>query len=346
MLHSWLKGRYQGNLDESDFGLDEESYMLAENGTYAARTKYGAAEGDQASRWADRATSFWQKCAVFLCVAFLISNSIRRMSAPSEGHADVQIACDAYTYPQCENAIIHYLEHGAQHRCEAFERVKAEGDYFKFPNSAHKKAHCIKAGCCSCPGQCSQCPPVLPECISWRLDGEWKVAFNDGSLAKYTFDAKGHVEEELPPKLIPRAKRPSGSGKRRVAAIAGSVSPADTTGHVFRLDLNSAAPAIFPPGAFELLTMVNGELRVRREIESLSSAQAIGVGSRVDAHYHRSWDAGTVVKGPADDPDKLGRWAVQCDNDRYGLITYTKRVRHEDVTPAIDGIGVKVTHRR
>ena len=103
--------------------------MLAENGTYSKRTKYGATEVDQACRWADRVISFLQKCAVFLCVAFLISNIIRRTSASSKRHEHVHVACDAYTYPQCESAIIHYLEHGAEHRCEAFERVKAEGDY-------------------------------------------------------------------------------------------------------------------------------------------------------------------------------------------------------------------------
>lgn len=111
--------------------------------------------------------------------------------------------CSAYKYPQCEAAMRWYLSQNARNRCEAFERVKAEGDFFKNPYSETSQELCTTAGCCNCPGQCSKCPPVLPECSTWQVDGTWKVAFADGTDAKYAFDAHGHVEMELSPRALP-----------------------------------------------------------------------------------------------------------------------------------------------
>lgn len=96
-----------------------------------------------------------------------------------------------------------HLSQMARTRCEAFERVKAEGDFFKFPYSETSQETCTAAGCCNCPGQCSKCPPILPECSTWQLDGTWKVAFADGTETKYVFDAHGHVEMELPSHALP-----------------------------------------------------------------------------------------------------------------------------------------------
>mmetsp|Transcript_38898 Transcript_38898/g.72045 ORF Transcript_38898/g.72045 Transcript_38898/m.72045 type:complete len:393 (-) Transcript_38898:84-1262(-) len=124
--------------------------------------------------------------------------------APAPGAAaGSQPSCRSYEYPQCEAAMHGYLLLSARSRCEAFERVKAEGDFFKFPYSATSQETCTSPGCCSCPGQCSKCPPILPECSTWQLDGTWKVAFADGTAGKYRFDAHGHCEMELPASALP-----------------------------------------------------------------------------------------------------------------------------------------------
>lgn len=123
--------------------------------------------------------------------------------SPAPGASLPPPTCAAYTYPQCEVALHGYLSQSARTRCEAFERVKAEGDLVKFPYSPSLQEMCTDAGCCGCAGQCSKCPPLLPECSSWRLDGTWKVAFGDGSNAKYTFDANGHCEVEFPVNVLP-----------------------------------------------------------------------------------------------------------------------------------------------
>lgn len=122
--------------------------------------------------------------------------------APAPGVAAAP-RCQDYTYPQCEATIHSYLSQNARSRCEAFEQVKAEGDFLKYPFSATKRDVCTEAGCCGCAGQCSKCPPILLECSSWQLDGTWKVAFTGGSEAMYTFDANGHVEARLDESAVP-----------------------------------------------------------------------------------------------------------------------------------------------
>lgn len=132
-----------------------------------------------------------------------VASAVAPSPAPGGSFSSFAPTCAAYTYPQCEAAIRSYLLHGAKSRCEAFERVKAEGDFVKFPYSASQQDSCPAAGCCGCSGQCSKCPPLLSECSSWRLDGSWKVAFGDGSEATYTFDAHGHCEVELSSSVLP-----------------------------------------------------------------------------------------------------------------------------------------------
>jgi len=121
--------------------------------------------------------------------------------SPSPG-TGVGRQCNTYTYPQCEDAIKWYLHQGAKDRCQAFERVKAEGDMVRFPYTTSQDV-CPAEGCCGCPGQCSRCPPLLPECSFWRFDGEWRVAFEDGSEGVYEFDPQGHCQVVLPNSLLP-----------------------------------------------------------------------------------------------------------------------------------------------
>lgn len=116
-------------------------------------------------------------------------------------------SCKDYTYPQCEDALHWYLSQGAKTRCEAFERVKAEGDVFRYPSDKGSMDYCEESegvACCGCEGQCSKCPPVLHGCSTWPLDGSWVVAFGDGSQARYNFDAYGHVEVILPQSIVPK----------------------------------------------------------------------------------------------------------------------------------------------
>mmetsp|Transcript_13733 Transcript_13733/g.23683 ORF Transcript_13733/g.23683 Transcript_13733/m.23683 type:complete len:347 (-) Transcript_13733:125-1165(-) len=146
--------------------------------------------------------------------------------APAPGAAaGSQPSCRSYEYPQCEAAMHGYLLLSARSRCEAFERVKAEGDFFKFPYSATSQETCTSPGCCSCPGQCSKCPPILPECSTWQLDGTWKVAFADGTAGKYRFDAHGHCEMELPASALPTTWKAEESDDTAPADAAAGSAP-------------------------------------------------------------------------------------------------------------------------
>mmetsp|Transcript_150955 Transcript_150955/g.277257 ORF Transcript_150955/g.277257 Transcript_150955/m.277257 type:complete len:881 (-) Transcript_150955:59-2701(-) len=146
--------------------------------------------------------------------------------APAPGAAaGSQPSCRSYEYPQCKAAMHGYLLLSARSRCEAFERVKAEGDFFKFPYSATSQETCTSPGCCSCPGQCSKCPPILPECSTWQLDGTWKVAFADGTAGKYRFDAHGHCEMELPASALPTTWKAEESDDTAPADAAAGSAP-------------------------------------------------------------------------------------------------------------------------
>lgn len=156
-----------------------------------------------------------QQAFAALAAAFLVWSLVQHLAlfisakvigvgvapSPSPGSGLGQ-PCSTYTYPQCEDAMKWYLQQGTKDRCQAFERVKAEGDMVKFPYTSGQEV-CAAEGCCGCPGQCSRCPPLLPECSSWQLDGIWRVAFEDGSEAIYTFDTHGHCEVKLPESLLP-----------------------------------------------------------------------------------------------------------------------------------------------
>mmetsp|Transcript_94829 Transcript_94829/g.182255 ORF Transcript_94829/g.182255 Transcript_94829/m.182255 type:complete len:985 (-) Transcript_94829:69-3023(-) len=48
-------------------------------------------------------------------------------------------------------------------------------------------------------------------------------------------------------------------------------------------------------------------------------------GDRVEAYYKGTWLQGTVVRIPKDDAS--GRWAIQCDADAQGTLTYVRQVR-------------------
>jgi len=136
----------------------------------------------------------------------LHGQSASQLLAPSPapgGSAFSRPSCAAYTYPQCEQAMLRYLLVGVKDRCEAFERVKAEGDVFQYPYQTDSQVTCAQPGCCGCPGQCSKCPPMLPGCSSWHLDGAWGVAFSDGTEANYRFDAHGHCEMTQPASSLP-----------------------------------------------------------------------------------------------------------------------------------------------
>lgn len=71
-----------------------------------------------------------------------------------------------------------------------------------------------------------------------------------------------------------------------------------------------------------------------KSVESPSSKEArkanlpgFVVGSRIEALYDDQWFAGIVRGLPADDPADQGRWAVQCDVDREGVLAYVVSVR-------------------
>lgn len=327
-LDKWLYGKR----------AEEEMCILADHCDGGAnRVHYKAAGREETLKWVDFQSSFVQKCTACVCLIVILSFGTHQWRYPH-----LPVPCGEYFYPQCERAIIHYLEHGASHRCEAFERVKAEGDFLRFPNLPHREDLCNKAGCCPCPGQCSKCPPVMPECMTWKLDGVWKVAFTNGALATYRFDGNGSVEEEMPEILVPKYQslvRRSGKGRGRVFAVAGSVVP-DATGDTFILNLGNVAPDMFPHGAVEVFRLTNGELQVQREVKQLS--KELAVGSRVQAEYQGDWYPGTVVGVPADDVQKLGRWAVRADYDYAGSFTYATRVREHRLMVAVNGTGVRV----
>lgn len=112
--------------------------------------------------------------------------------------------CKTYKYPGCEASLAQKLASGARTRCEAAQRIHAEGDFVQFPYlDQAEQPRCMESGCCGCPGQCSRCPPVLAECTPAIFAGSWRVAFLDGSSAQYNFDAHGHVEVELPSYSLP-----------------------------------------------------------------------------------------------------------------------------------------------
>lgn len=138
-----------------------------------------------------------QKGFIYCLVFYVCGTFIRHLtvSAPPK--------CSEFQYPQCEKAIEHYLDRGAGGRCRAFSLVKAEGDYFRYPYSSTDQATCPEQGCCGCPGQCSKCPPLLPECMTSQMVGTWRVVFDDASETEYTFDAHGHVEAKLPASSVP-----------------------------------------------------------------------------------------------------------------------------------------------
>jgi len=183
----------------SDVGDDDLGPLLAEcgNGKEEQACFYGATPSSSI-RWGKEALQWWQRVTIVLLLCFIGGSLWSKHSAGAGSQ------CMGLKYPQCESAIKWYLAHGASSRCQAFERVKAEGDFFQFPESPDKNDYCTSEGCCDCPGQCSKCPPILSECLSWRLDGQWKVAFTDGAEAVYNFDAMGHLEMKLPPSELPR----------------------------------------------------------------------------------------------------------------------------------------------
>lgn len=197
----------------------------------------------------------------------------------SSGRGEVVPArCSAYSYPQCEAALQRLLHtSGANRRCQAFEQLKSEGDYFQFPYSATRQERCMHEGCCGCSGQCSKCPPLLPECSSWRLDGAWKVSFRDGSMDLYRFDASGHVEVEA--LALARGQ----NALKGVVEVRAGVLEAlldsfddDGPGGAFKLDLYRAAPQIFPRGAFETFTAREG-LTVERHLPGANVVSGHGV---------------------------------------------------------------------
>jgi len=181
----------------SDAGDDDLGPLLAESGQCKEQQFYGAMPSGPI-RWGKEALQWWQRVTIVLLLCFIGVSLWSKVGAGSGPQ------CMSLKYPQCESAIKWYLANGASSRCQAFERVKAEGDFFQFPNSPDKNDYCTNEGCCDCPGQCSKCPPILSECLSWRLDGQWKVAFTDGAEATYNFDAMGHLEMKLPPSELPR----------------------------------------------------------------------------------------------------------------------------------------------
>jgi len=311
-----------------------------------------------------------QKAAALLAALWLLYNLGHRLRYGASGTSGTAGAaapapapgggptCKEYKYPGCEAAINRYLQSGARSRCDAFERVKAEGDQLQFPSDPTRQDVCGSEGCCGCPGQCSRCPPLLKGCSSWRLDGAWKVAYEDGSEARYTFDPHGHVEVELPSTAVPPVWKPydgayvpagndlSGAGApqwltipaaqelcgrlpncraltfdamtktpedryfifpksvnnfasapgttwrtlvndRRPelaggAAVAGALvevtgGQGQSQGDSFRWDLHAAAPALFPEGCEEFMTVVDSEIKVQRTVKGAPLISGVGV---------------------------------------------------------------------
>lgn len=246
--------------------------------------------------------------------------------------------CTHFQYPHCEKAINFYIAQGSRSRCEAFERVKAEGDVFRYPYDPNSHDFCNNTtgrACCGCAAQCSRCPPMLPGCSSWALDGRWVVAFDDGNEAKFTFDAHGHFEAHYPVAFLPKtwkdhmgayikegydllaparlnvslakttcaatpgclgitfdgvsydaqsltylvyfksvnAITPAASTKWEThildqaptgpfVAVSGGLHPEKNHTNKYTIDLNDAAPHLFPFGAFESITLTDDEIKV------------------------------------------------------------------------------------
>lgn len=196
-----------------------EFQLHAEHTADGERKSYGSVhlrkQTDERSARVLDAFSLFQRALPYVIVVWLISFfGCRWLSAPqvpaplavpspAPAVADSRPQCTAYRYPQCESALHFYLSAGATSRCTAFERVKAEGDLVQAPFLAASAA-CSEPGCCGCPGQCSKCPPILPECVTWRLDGSWRVALQDGTEVQYTVDAHGHCEIRQPAASLPK----------------------------------------------------------------------------------------------------------------------------------------------
>jgi len=172
---------------------------------------------DSTARLQQRASETYATCqkmlAYILCIIVLASlirnlGNVDSSSAPSPSPGplppNARPQCTAYTYPQCEAAINSYITRGAANRCDAYEKVQAEGELVKYPYLADNTELCSEQGCCGCPGQCTKCPPMLAGCVSWQLDGVWRVDYGDASHAIYRFDAHGHCEIRIPHGSIPR----------------------------------------------------------------------------------------------------------------------------------------------
>lgn len=165
-------------------------------------------------RKASEAYTAWQKLLASILGIIVLASLFRHLghmdtsAAPSPSPAplssNARPQCSAYTYPQCEAAIMSYITRGAPNRCAAYEQVQAEGEIMKYPYLANNTEVCTKEGCCGCPGQCTKCPPLLSGCVSWQLDGRWKVDYDDATHSTYKFDAHGHCEIRIPLLSIPR----------------------------------------------------------------------------------------------------------------------------------------------
>merc|ERR1719223_1938773 len=57
------------------------------------------------------------------------------------------------------------------------------------------------------------------------------------------------------------------------------------------------------------------------------ASQVLAEGRRVEVWSQDTWLAGTVVAVPSCDKEGRGRWAVQCDADRKGELTFERHVR-------------------
>jgi hypothetical protein len=237
-LPSWIGRHYKAADADNDFGLDLDAThgMMTANGELlvygvASPTQkmsdspsYGTIAGQKSNISSDAFADIFGKfyrnslqafaaLAVIWVLFLFLHHHLRFLSTPSSASSmkspspsmSSAPTCSDYKYPQCEAAMEWYLSRNAANRCEAFEHVKAEGDLFKFPYSTSQQDMCDlgRSGCCGCPGQCSKCPPLLAECVSWRLDGSWQIAFTEGSDSRYTFDAHGHYQLDLPSSSLP-----------------------------------------------------------------------------------------------------------------------------------------------
>ena len=65
------------------------------------------------------------------------------------------------------------------------------------------------------------------------------------------------------------------------------------------------------------------ELHTETESQKEEVLQDLVVGSRVSVLYSDgTWYDGVVTALPADDPHRLSRWSVECDDDPVGVTTY------------------------